>query len=67
VGLHAGALRKAAVVAQASHDEIGGLRTVHACGHSLGVRGPFLTSPLGANFDPPGANLSPRGELIPWG
>jgi hypothetical protein len=34
---------------------------------------PFLTSPLGANFDPqgrscpPGVNLSPRGEVIPWG
>jgi hypothetical protein len=25
--------------------------------------GPFLTSPLGANFDPPGATLSPRGEF----
>jgi hypothetical protein len=36
-------------------------------------RGPFLTSPLGANFDPqglscpPGVNLYPRGEDIPWG
>jgi hypothetical protein len=30
-------------------------------------RGPFLTSPPGANFDPPGAKLSPRGEVIPWG
>jgi hypothetical protein len=35
-------------------------------------RGPFLTSPLGENFDsqgrscPPGMNLSPRGEVIPW-
>jgi hypothetical protein len=35
--------------------------------------GPFLTSPLGANFDPQGrscplgVNLSPRGEVIPWG
>jgi hypothetical protein len=37
------------------------------------VRGPFLTSPLGANFDPqgqscpPGVSLSPRGEVIPRG
>jgi hypothetical protein len=37
------------------------------------LRGPFLTSPLGANFDPqgrscpPGVSLSPRGEVIPWG
>jgi hypothetical protein len=36
-------------------------------------RGPFLTSPLGANFDPQGQScpsgmsLSPRGEVIPWG
>jgi hypothetical protein len=36
-------------------------------------RGPFLTSPLGANFVPQGlscppwVNLSPRGEVIPWG
>jgi hypothetical protein len=39
-------------------------------------RGPFFTSPLGANFYPPGAKLSPRvprtilsprGEVIPWG
>jgi hypothetical protein len=36
-------------------------------------RGLFLTSPLGANFDPqgrscpPGVNLSPRGEVLPWG
>jgi hypothetical protein len=38
-----------------------------------GSRGTFLTSPLGANFDPqgqschPGVNLLPRGEVIPWG
>jgi hypothetical protein len=37
------------------------------------IRGPFLTSPLGANFDPqvrncpPGVNLSPRGEVIALG
>jgi hypothetical protein len=37
------------------------------------IRGPFLTSPLGANFDPqgrscpPGVSLSPRGKVIPWG
>jgi hypothetical protein len=35
------------------------------------VRGPFLTSPLGANFDPqglscpPGVNLSPKVEVFP--
>jgi hypothetical protein len=37
------------------------------------IRGPFLTSPLGANFDPRGevvphgGILSPRVEVIPWG
>jgi hypothetical protein len=37
------------------------------------ARGPFLTSPLGANFDPqgrscpPGVDLSLRGEVILWG
>jgi hypothetical protein len=42
-------------------------------GHYVSFRGPFLTSPLGANFDPQGrscpqgVNLSPRGEVIPWG
>jgi hypothetical protein len=30
-------------------------------------RGPFLTSPLGANFDPQWWFLPPGGELIPWG
>jgi hypothetical protein len=33
---------------------------------SRGSRGPFLTSPLGANFDP-GMNLSPGGEFCPLG
>jgi hypothetical protein len=32
-----------------------------------GFRGPFLTSPLGANFDTPGAKLSPWGEVNPPG
>jgi hypothetical protein len=27
----------------------------------------FLTSPLGANIDPPGVKLSPRSELCPLG
>jgi hypothetical protein len=37
------------------------------------TRGPFLTSPLGANFEPRGEFvpqgwiLSPWGEVIPWG
>jgi hypothetical protein len=34
------------------------------------ARGPFLTSPLGANFDPRG-KFVPQGlilgEVIPWG
>jgi hypothetical protein len=31
------------------------------------TRGPFLTSPLGANFDPPVEKLSPRCEFCPLG
>jgi hypothetical protein len=31
------------------------------------LRGPFLTSPLGASFDPQGRSCPPRGEVIPWG
>jgi hypothetical protein len=30
-------------------------------------RGPFLTSPLGANFDPRGEFCPLEGEVIPWG
>jgi hypothetical protein len=30
-------------------------------------RGPFLTSPLGANFDPRGEVVPWGGEVIPWG
>jgi hypothetical protein len=46
-----------------------GLRRRGTCG----CWGPFLTSPLGANFDPQGrscpqgVSLSPRDEVIPWG
>jgi hypothetical protein len=29
------------------------------------VRGPLLTSPLGANFKPRG-EVIPRGEVVPW-
>jgi hypothetical protein len=33
----------------------------------LAIWNSFLTSPLGANFDPQGWILSPRGEVIPRG
>jgi hypothetical protein len=32
-----------------------------------GLRGPFLTSTLGANFDPRGDTLTPMGEFCPLG
>jgi hypothetical protein len=48
------------------------LRWGHAYMHE-GLRGPFLTSPLGANLDPRG-EVVPQGwicplggEVIPWG
>jgi hypothetical protein len=31
----------------------------------VNIKGPFLTSPLGANFDPQGLSCPPRGEFVP--
>jgi hypothetical protein len=34
---------------------------------SAKARGPFLTSTLGANFDPQGRSCPPGVNFVPWG